>query len=371
MGSASVRRSVARAGVLILVALVSSAVTVTSVFALAPRPTLVRVISSTDASAATTTTRSRRAPVAAVPSYRVVPIPVVGRDTLPAGWHPPAPRIVHSIQYGPAAWEKLDLYLPDATRFPGVRPVILFMHAGGWIAYNRVITTPVIQRQVMRGYAVASIEYALAPAHRFPTPLQDVKLAIRWAKTLGASYRLDARKVIVAGGSAGAHLATLAAVTPGRLEPAVIPAPLARADDTVAAVVDMVGPTDLTAFDRETGDPTVSSYARHLGSELLGCANPAPPAPLQCPAGRERAASIAPYVSNAAPPIFMAYGGTDTLVPPSIQAVPLAKLWAAHRGTNAVWLEIVPRQGHNLTVDQFNNTALDAFLDGVVRGAIR
>jgi acetyl esterase/lipase len=366
MGSASLRRSIARAGVLALVTVVASAITITSVFAVAPpRLTLVRIVSGRPAAGSSPSTAAH-----AVPGYLTVAAPRIGRDTLPAGWQPPTPLIVHSIPYGPASWEKLDLYLPDARRFPGVRPVILYMHSGGWVAYSRLITTPVVQREVMRGYAVASIEYALAPAHPFPAPLQDVKLAIRWAKTVGAFFRLDPHKVMVAGGSAGGHLATLAAVTPGRFEPAAIPAPLARADDTVAAVLDFVGPTDLVAFDHEGGDPTVAGYARHIGAALLACANPPLPAPLRCPAGRERAASVAPYVSNAAPPIFMAYGGTDTLVPPATQAVPLARLWAAHRGTNAVWLEIMPREGHNVGVDQLNNTALDQFLDGVVRGSI-
>lgn len=369
MGSASVRRSVARAGVLFLVTVAASAITITSVFAVAPpRPTVVRFVAGNPAPEPTTT-RAPRPHV--VPTYLTVPAPVAGRDTLPVTWHPPTPRMVHSIPYGPAPWEKLDLYLPDARQFPGVRPVIIYMHSGGWIAYNRFITTPVVQREVARGYAVASIEYALAPAHPFPAPLQDVKLAIRWAKTVGAYFLLDRTKVVVAGGSAGGHLATLAAVTPGRFEPAVIPAPLNQADDTVAAVLDFVGPTDLVTFDRGSGDPTISEYARRIGAALLHCANPPPPAPIGCPAGRERAASVAPYVSDAAPPIFMAYGGTDQLVPPATQAVPLARLWAAHRGTNAVWLEILPREGHNVTVDQFNNAALDRFLDGVVRGSIR
>ena len=75
-------------------------------------------------------------------------------------------------------------------------------------------------RQVQRaGFVVASVDYGLAPRWEFPAPLRDVKRAIRWLKVNATTYRIDPRNVIVAGGSAGGHLAALAAVTPGLFEP--------------------------------------------------------------------------------------------------------------------------------------------------------
>jgi acetyl esterase/lipase len=304
------------------------------------------------------------------PTYRTVPVPREGIDTLSAGWVPPvAARTVRNLSYGPTASEKVDLYLPDAEKFPGARPVIVWLHPGGWISSSRVDTADVIQREITRGFAVASVEYALAPAHRFPAPLQDVKVAIRWIKASAMRYSFDRSKVILAGGSAGAHLATLAAVTPGRFEPHTLPAALSHYDETVAAVVDFVGPTDLHPFDHETGP--IGAAARLMGSSLLDCANPPIPAPIRCPAGLERSASVAPYLSRKAPPIFMAYGGRDLLVPPSRQAIPLARAWAALKGNNSVWLAVLASSGHNVSGDELNNTYLDRFLDGVVSGSIR
>jgi acetyl esterase/lipase len=307
------------------------------------------------------------------PNYQTVPAPRRGIDTRPAGWVPPrAAHTLRAVHYGIADRQLLDLYLPDTAKFPGARPVIIWLHSGGWVSGSRIDTADVIQREIARGYAVASVEYALAPTYRFPVPLQDVKIAIRWAKAYATHYHFNPAKVIVAGGSAGGHVATLVGVTPGLFEPATtrIPVALRGYDDTVAAVVDFVGPTDMYAFDHETGNGSMGPWARSLGAAMLGCANPRAPAALRCPAGIERSASVAPHLSSQSPPVFMAYGARDMLVPPSQQAVPLARAWASLKGRNAVWVQILANTGHNVSVDSLNNTYLDRFLSGVVSGAI-
>ncbi len=310
--------------------------------------------------------------LSSTPNYQTVPAPRRGIDTLPAGWVPPrAAHTLRNLSYGPASVEKLDLYLPDARRFGGVRAIIVWLHSGGWEAGSRVNTSAVVQREVDRGFAVASVDYTLVPTRTFPAPLQDVKLAIRWVKAYAAHYHFDPTKVVVAGGSAGAHLATLAAVTAGRFEPRTIPAALSKYDDSVAAVVDFVGPTDMYAFDHETGNGATGAWARSMGATLLGCANPPAPTPLRCPAGLERSASVAPYLSRSSPPVFMAYGALDTLVPPSRQALPLARAWASLKGRNSVWVEILATTGHNVSVDVLNNSSFDRFLAGVVNGSVR
>jgi acetyl esterase/lipase len=341
MGSVSTRSSAARVATLFLVTAAMTALTITSVFAVAPQPP-------------------------AAPLFVSVPAPRSGVDNPPPGATPGRDaRIVSNVAYGTAARQRLDLYLPDAHAFPGPRPVIVWLHPGGWISSSRNDTTPIVQREVARGFAVASIDYALAPEYHFPTPLEDVKLAIRWVKTAGHFAGLDPAKVILAGGSAGGYLATMAAVTPGRFEPASIPPPLAGANDTVAAVVDFVGPTDLAAFNDETGNATLSQWSRSLGDALLGCTPSRP-----CTSDLEHDASVAPYLSAQAPPIFMAYGAADTVAPPTAQAIPLARAWAAATSADAVWLEVLARRGHNISLAALNDRALDQFLDDVVSGSI-
>ena len=279
---------------------------------------------------------------------------------------PRAPRSVghvyRALRYGPESRQQLDLYVPARSRFPGPWPTILWLHSGGWRSSDRSETTPLVQRELDRGFAVASVDYGLAPEVRFPTPVADVKLAVRWTKAMGARYGLDSKTVFVAGGSAGGYLAAMVGATPGRFEPRAVPPALRRVDDTVAGVVDLVGPTDLTTFDHESPGTALGDYASSLGDLFLGCADPHAPR-ARC-AARERRASIAPYVTDAAPPIFMVYGATDELVPPRTQALPLASTWAARAGPNTVWVQVVARAGHNL--EHVNVHALDRFLAAAI-----
>src|SRR5258705_120223 len=83
--------------------------------------------------------------------------------------------------------------------------------------------------------AVVSVDYRLAPAVRFPVPLQDAKTAIRWVKAHAAQYHLRADQVLAAGASAGGHLASMVAVTPGLFEPTNLPPELAAQTSRVVA----------------------------------------------------------------------------------------------------------------------------------------
>jgi acetyl esterase/lipase len=298
--------------------------------------------------------------------YKTVP----SGGTLPNGWKlPAASTTITDIAYGSGATQLLDLYLPDATAFPGPRPIIVWLHAGGWESGDRTQTNDVIQREYTRGYAVASVEYALSPGRRFPTALHDVKLAIRYLKANRAAYNLDGR-VIAAGGSAGGNLALLVGLTPGQLEPPDLLPKVAAYNDKVVAVIDLVGPSDFSTFSAERG--SIGDFARSMTAKYLHCTIPAQPKPLACPAGLMATASAPTHVNAHAPPVFMAYGGSDTLVPPKLQAIPLAKRWAnAKHNARAVWLQVVAAAGHNLSVHDVNNRYLDEFLDGAVTGTVR
>jgi hypothetical protein len=74
---------------------------------------------------------------------------------------------------------------------------------------------------------------------------------------------------------------------------------------------------------------------------------------------------VAPYISAASPPIFLAYGAADNLVVPFTQGAPLARAWVqAHHGNprSAVY-EVVPGGGHNIGAGQIDMHDLDQFLD--------
>ena len=284
----------------------------------------------------------------------------VARSTPPGG-------TIDAIAYGREPFQLLDLYLPDRGRFPGDAPVIVYLHSGGWVSGDRSNVADAAMAQVPRGYAVASVGYRLASAGgagTFPGVVYDVKRAVRFLKANAATWGLDPARVIVMGESAGGNLAALAGASAGTVEPA-LSGPLAAVDSSVIAVVDIVGITDLATF-----ATTPHPWAVPLTDAFLGC--PTIGQRSGCSAALLRDASVAPYVGPASPPIFMAYGGADTLVVPATQGRPLATAWAAAhpRDPHAVVYDLVPAAGHNLSVAQLDMPALDQFLDRAAGGPV-
>src|SRR3989449_10878943 len=94
-----------------------------------------------------------------------------------------------------------------------------------------------------RGIASVSLSYRLAPAHRFPAPLDDVRHGLRWVRAHAGELGIDPERLALLGLSAGAHLALLAHVPRGVPEPAAdLPPELDDVPEDVRAVVVHYGP---------------------------------------------------------------------------------------------------------------------------------
>lgn len=109
---------------------------------------------------------------------------------------------------------KLDLYLPEATT-PTPR-LIVWVHGGAWRSGSKS-DVPVVGL-TDKGYAIASVDYRLSPVARFPAQVHDIKAAIRFLRAKEREYGYDAREIVIAGSSAGGHLAALVGVTNGHTE---------------------------------------------------------------------------------------------------------------------------------------------------------
>ena len=87
-------------------------------------------------------------------------------------------------------------------------PVLLFFHGGGWVTesvdtYNRVCA----RMAQSTGKIVVSVEYRLAPEHRFPTAFDDCYAAAKELYTNHAILNADSKQITVIGDSAGGNLA--------------------------------------------------------------------------------------------------------------------------------------------------------------------
>ncbi|MEN9627419.1 MAG: hypothetical protein RJA10_646, partial [Pseudomonadota bacterium] len=111
--------------------------------------------------------------------------------------------------------QQLDVYLPDPTRHPGLRPLAVYVHGGGWTSGSRSDprARPEIDELQARGYVVATVSYRLAPAHPFPAALDDVRCAVRFLRAQAARWSIDPMRVVAWGTSAGGHIAALLAHT--------------------------------------------------------------------------------------------------------------------------------------------------------------
>jgi len=152
----------------------------------------------------------------------------------------------------------LDLYRPSQE---GIYPAIVVIHGGAWREGSPQDNGEFSRYMAAQGYAVWAITYRYAPAHRFPTQLQDVRTALEFIQQRGGDYETDVERIAILGRSAGAQLAMLAAYSPEFATGSPIPA--------IKAVVNYYGPVDLEAgyYDLPNPDPIDS---RAVLLDLLG-----------------------------------------------------------------------------------------------------
>jgi acetyl esterase len=92
-------------------------------------------------------------------------------------------------------------------------PVVVYLHGGGWVM-GGLDTHDGLCRHLAAasGWAVLAVDYRLAPEHPYPAALDDVAHALAWLRGPGAAeHGLDPGRVVLAGDSAGAHLAAVTA----------------------------------------------------------------------------------------------------------------------------------------------------------------
>lgn len=145
----------------------------------------------------------------------------------------PLPRVEDRTLPGPAGSLLARLYAPSHD----VLPTLLYLHGGGFTIGGLETHDSLCRQLSLRaGVAVVSLEYRLAPEHRFPAAVDDTHAALRWLAAHGASWGLDPTRLAVGGDSAGGTLAAVAALTardegiPLALQLLITPGTTARAD---------------------------------------------------------------------------------------------------------------------------------------------
>jgi acetyl esterase len=122
----------------------------------------------------------------------------------------PVARVEDRTIPGPAGGIPVRVYTPEGT---GPFPVLVYFHGGGWVVCDLDTHDPVC-RALTNGArcVVVSVDYRLAPEHKFPAAADDAYAATCWAAEHAAEIGGDPARVAVGGDSAGGNLAAVTAL---------------------------------------------------------------------------------------------------------------------------------------------------------------
>ena len=166
----------------------------------------------------------------------------------------PAPRLQQNISFAaiPGTGRQLlcDVWQPNENINPSGLAFI-YLHGSAWCLLDKDVgTRPFFKHLAAHGHVIMDVAYRLAPETDMMGMVHDTKRAINWMKENVARYGVNPNRVVVGGGSAGAHLALLAAYTAGNAR--FTPMELTGKNSSVWAVISLYGPTDLAAMYHHT-----------------------------------------------------------------------------------------------------------------------
>ncbi len=216
-------------------------------------------------------------------------------------------RVVRNVVYASVSGQRLrlDVYLPARAFAAGEarRPAVVQIHGGAWVVGDkREQGVPLLTHLSDRGFVGFNVNYRLSPSATYPDHLVDIKRAIAWIRGHADEYGVDPGFIAVTGGSAGGHLAAMAALTNGevRFQPG-----FEDADTSVQAAVPFYAIYDLVdahhrhapGFAETLLEPMVLKAFRADAPDLFADASPIT------------------HVRADAPPFFVIHGDRDSMAP--------------------------------------------------------
>ena len=266
-------------------------------------------------------------------------------------------RTVPNLVYERAnGWEgKLDVY---AQREQTPMPTVVFIHGGGWVQGTKEASMLTVLPYIAMGYSVVNVEYRLANVSLAPAAVEDCRCALRWVVAHAKDYNFDTSRLIVAGASAGGHLALTTGMIPtsaGFDRTCQTPV-----EPKVAAIVDLFGITDIADL---LDGPNKKPFPENWPYTVQWLGNQPNRAELA------KATSPLTYVRAGVPPTISIHGDADPTVPYThsvrLQDA-LQKAGVVHE------LITIPAGGHgNFAPDQWQRAyaAIEKFLAANVPAA--
>ncbi|MCK6488394.1 MAG: alpha/beta hydrolase [Planctomycetes bacterium] len=217
---------------------------------------------------------------------------------------PPAdagPAVEADLVYQRIGQRELRLDLCQATLGAAPRPVLVWVHGGGWRAGHRRDFREPMRNLAKLGFSGVAVEYRLSGEARHPAQIEDIAAALRWLAEEGPARGLDPGRTALVGASAGGHLVLLAGFH-GQVPAGV----------QVRAIVNCAGPVNLPLgrslpagddeLRRGCGMDSQQLIAALVGSDDRAAAVYAEASPLT-------------WVRKGVPPVLTLHGTADQLVP--------------------------------------------------------
>jgi acetyl esterase/lipase len=219
---------------------------------------------------------------------------------------------------------KLDVITPGPRT--EIRPTLVYIHAGGWVAGSKEASQLWTLPFLTRGMNVVNVEYRLGPQSLAPAAVEDCRCALRWVYQHSKEYGFDIAKLVLDGHSAGGHLSLMT----GMLDPSAGFDNECPGEEQlrVAAIINNFGITDVAEL---LQGPNTRMFALMWFGSLSN--------------RMELARKLSPlsYVRAGLPPIISLHGDKDDIVPYQ-QAVRLHEALDRTRVPNQ--LVTIPAGGH-------------------------
>jgi len=206
---------------------------------------------------------------------------------------------IKDIEYKNINGKSLQLNIYKPKNLMKGAPLLVFIHGGSWRSGKRLDYLVYTTAFAKRGYITATVSYRLLKDGPYPACAEDITDALQWFFNHGDQYGYDPDRIALIGGSAGAHLALLAAYEWKKPTTAGDTAVIPQSKHRVKAVVDIYGPIDFTT-EYARNQILITSFMAHSYQEAPAL---------------YREASPIQYVTRNSPPTLILHGTSDDLVP--------------------------------------------------------
>ncbi len=224
--------------------------------------------------------------------------------------------VLQDGRFGPLPAQRVDVVVPDGV-VAGLRPVVIFIHGGGWRSGSPADYHFMGRTLARAGYVAVLPGYRLTPKGVFPHMLEDSAKAVAWTRKNAARFGGDADRIVLMGQSAGAYNVAMLGLERQWLGREGIP------ETAIKGVVGLSGPYDFLPFDSESA---MLAFGHVKPAEITQ--------PIR-------------YVRSDAPPMLLLTGDADTTVKPRNTRIMAAALTKAGSLVQSV---IVPGASHEDTV---------------------